>query len=105
MPQPVDMQTEIARATIAERIQDAMGRSNLAALQRAQLESEEVRIVKELQVNETQETQSGKVDADGEQKNKRSNRRTRKNRGSVEKSARLRPRHSNDDDHQLDVRI
>lgn len=105
MPQPVDMQTEIARATMAERIQDAAGRSNLAALQRAQLESEEIRAGKESQVNETQETQSNKVDADGEQKNTRSNRRKRKNRDSVGKNARPQARHSSEEDHQLDVRI
>ena len=106
MPQPVDMQTEIARATLAERIQDSLGRSNLAALQRAQLESDEARMGKESQVNETQETQNGKVDADGEQKNPPSKRRKRKSRDSTEKSARSQARRSNDDeDHLLDVRI
>ena len=104
MPQPIDMQTEIARATIAERIQDALGRSNLAALQRAQLEADEARMGKESQVNETQETQNGKVDADGGQKNPPSKRRKRKSRDSTEKSSRAH-RSNDDEDHQLDVRI
>lgn len=55
MPQPIDMQSEITRTSMAERMQDAATRSSLAALQRAQLEAEAAERAKTTMVNESEE--------------------------------------------------
>jgi len=68
MPQPIDMQTELARMTLAERVQDISGRQSLAAAQRAQEEAETTREILESQIRQTPETQSEHVDEDGRRK-------------------------------------
>lgn len=58
MPQPIDMQSEITRVSMAERMQDAATRSSLAALQRAQLEAEAAERTKTTLVNESDEVEN-----------------------------------------------
>lgn len=58
MPQPIDMQSEITRISMAERMQDAATRSSLAALQRAQLEAEKDERLKTTLVNQSDEVEN-----------------------------------------------
>ncbi len=69
MPQPIDMQSELTRVSMAEKMQDAATRSSLAALQRAQLESEENDRLKSTSVNESEETQDSPIRQEERKKN------------------------------------
>lgn len=69
MPQPVDLQTELARVTAAERIQQSADRASLAAQQRAASTVEQTRVNAETQVQQTVETESEQIDQDGRRKN------------------------------------
>ncbi|MBN2308115.1 MAG: hypothetical protein JXR94_04045 [Candidatus Hydrogenedentes bacterium] len=81
MPQPVDLQTEVARVTAAERIQQIADRASLAAQQRAAAEVEGERVENEQQVQQTPQTESRQVDADEHRKNPFMGRRRRKGSG------------------------
>ncbi len=61
MPQPIDMQTELARTLVAERIQDASARAALLAQQRAQVEEERVRATQQTQVSESKQADNREV--------------------------------------------
>jgi hypothetical protein len=61
MPQPIDMQTELARTLVAERIQDASARAALLAQQRAQVEEERVRAAQQAQVTESKQADNREV--------------------------------------------
>lgn len=61
MPQPIDMQTELARTLVAERIQDASARAALLAQQRAQVEEERVRTAQQAQVTESKQADHREV--------------------------------------------
>ncbi len=65
MPQPIDMQTEVARTLLAERILQAHGRANLTAQQRQAMEQRQIRMKVETQVNEAEELKDRDVDPDG----------------------------------------
>ena len=110
MPQPIDMQTELGRAIMAERIQDAATRGALASLQREQLEEKKAQALRETQVDETPEAQSEHVDEDGRRKNPFVKRRSRRLKEtdypehSAKKSGGKRSA-STDDDHRLDVSV
>ena len=78
MPQPVDLQTEVARVTAAERIQAIADRASLAAQQRAAAEVQDLRIQEEQQVVETPEAQSEHIDAEARRRNPYAGRRRRK---------------------------
>ena len=69
MPQPIDMQSELGRMTMVERIQDVAGRASLAAQARAASEADDDRKSTETQVAETRETESENVRGDGKRKN------------------------------------
>ncbi|MCC6694163.1 MAG: hypothetical protein IT365_00905 [Candidatus Hydrogenedentes bacterium] len=69
MPQPVDLQTELARVTAAERIQQSADRASLAAQQRAASTVEQTRVNAETQVQQTVEAESEQIDQDGRRKN------------------------------------
>ncbi len=108
MPQPIDMQTELGRAMMAARIQDAMGRANLAAQQRAQLDEEQTRIAGESQVAETPETQSEHVDGEAKRKNpfvRRRQRRGGKDSSSPGADSQQKGARGEGDNHVLDVRV
>lgn len=53
MPQPIDPQTELGRATAAERIQQIADRVSLAAQARASAEMSNARVSAETQVHQT----------------------------------------------------
>jgi hypothetical protein len=92
MPQPVDMQSEVMRTMLAERLQEA-ARAQLAALELARRQEEAARLRRETQVTET-------GDADGEHMPVRE----RKHRqGSGRHGKRRPPR--DPDDHRLDVSV
>ena len=110
MPQPIDMQTELGRTMMAERIQDAATRGALAAQQRAQVEEKKAQALRETQVDETPETQSEHVDEDGRRKNpfvkRRSRRKDQKGpSGPSARSTRTGRAASVDNDHRFDVSI
>lgn len=104
MPQPIDMQTELGRLLVAERMQDAAAKASLAAMQRSQAEEEALRRVHEAQVNETPEAQSEHVDGDGRGKKDGKSRRGRRGSGTAGEK-RPKTANSSDEDHQLDVSI
>ncbi|PCJ65400.1 MAG: hypothetical protein COA73_02715 [Candidatus Hydrogenedentota bacterium] len=69
MPQPVDMLSEISRTIMAERVQEAATRGNMAALQNAQEQLKAEGRAKETQVGKTTESENPEVDAKGKRKN------------------------------------
>jgi hypothetical protein len=87
MPQPVDLQTELARTHAADRIQDIAGRASLAAQQRADVAAEEKRLKIETQVNETPETETEHVDPEQKRRNPYAKRRKKRAAGADEHGA------------------
>ncbi len=67
MPQPIDMQTELGRTMVAERIQDASARAALLAQQRAQVEEDKVRVAQQTQVGKAEQTDNREVGEQDEQ--------------------------------------
>ena len=74
MPQPVDMLSEIVRTSMAERVQEATTRANMAALQHGREKIEEDHRAKETLVEETAETENPEVDVDGKKKDQQKKR-------------------------------
>ena len=111
MPQPIDMQTELGRMAMTERMQHAAARASLAVAQRAQVEEDETRRLRETQVNETPETQSEHVDEDGRRKNPfvRRRRRRASSRDETATVKRLIGGHrkapGSEDEHHFDVSV
>lgn len=112
MPQPVDLQTEIARITAAERIQQAADRASLAAQQRGAAEIEETRVAVETQVQQTDETANEQVDEKGRRRNPFVGRRRKKGQqGDAEsphaktKAGDLRVIPEGTEEHKLDITI
>lgn len=106
MPQPVDMQTELGRAIMADRIQQANDRAALVSAMRARVEEDDERGVAETQVAETAETQSEHVDGEGKRKNPFVGRR-RKGSASGKDSpgAKGLRGHGPSDEHHFDVSV
>lgn len=105
MPQPIDMQTELGRASMAERIQELSGRASLAARQQSGLDAEQTSVDAETVVNETQDTENPEVDAEGRRRNPFVKQR-RKTKADEAKGKTRRPRSAPDsEDHQLDVTV
>ncbi len=77
MPQPVDMPTEIARVTAAERIQQSTVRSSLVAQQRLANEAEQERVNAETYVQQT-DPKSEDVDRELRRRNPYMGRRRRR---------------------------
>ncbi len=102
MPQPIDMQSELARTTMMERIQDAAGRANLAALQRASEDNEQARVDAESQVVESREAEGREVEGDGRRKNPFLRRRRAKEAASSEQDA---PHRADIEPHRFDRSI
>ncbi len=69
MPQPIDAQSELARTTMAQRVQDLAGRAALVQAQRNQVEADQARDAAIRTVDETAKAQSEHVDEDGRRKN------------------------------------
>ena len=89
MPQPIDLQTELARTNTVERIQQIADRVSLVAQQRTAVEADEERLRQEQQIQQTPETENPEVDADGHRKNPTVGRRRRRKRdqSDADKSA------------------
>ena len=81
MPQPIDLQTEIARVSAAERIQQVAGRASLAAQQRVASDIEQTRVGVETQIQRTEESRNEQVEEDGRRRNPFLGRRRRKEKG------------------------
>lgn len=78
MPQPIDMQSELARTVIAERVQAITDRASMAASMRARLDEEDTQSTSQSTVGETPEMQNEHVNEDGRRKNPFVKRRKRK---------------------------
>ena len=114
MPQPIDMQTELGRTIMAERVQEAVGRTSLAAQARSLQESDEDRLENETLVHETHETENRRLDEDARRKNPFVGKRRRRKRPTDqrEKASKVfyTPKEGEEiaedpDDHRLDVTI
>ncbi len=111
MPQPVDLQTELARVTAAERIQQTADRASLAAQQRVANDMEESRVSVETQVQQTDETENEQVDANGRRRNPYVGRRKKGKKGdgaeheTKPKAGDLRVIAEGTEEHKLDVTI
>jgi len=105
MPQPVDLQTELGRATAAERIQDVADRASLAAVQRQASDVEEDRVGVETQVQQTHESESERVNADGRRRNPFVGRRRRGKKGAEKGKDETKPHAPDADEHHLDVTV
>lgn len=78
MPQPIDMQTEMARATMADRVQQAVDRAAMAAAMRARVEGDGEQVLAETHVGQAPESQSQHIDPELKRRNPYVRRRTRK---------------------------
>jgi hypothetical protein len=83
MPQPIDMQSEMNRAVMAERIQEASTRASLAAQHRGKLDVEEDDRITETVVSEAEETSESQIAKDGRRKNPFVQRRKKKKQKSA----------------------
>ncbi len=83
MPQPIDPQTEMGRATAAERIQQIADRVSLAAQARASAEMANTRANAETQVHQAMQ-KNEEVDRELRRRNPFSGRRKRQGGGSEE---------------------
>ncbi|GMW00692.1 MAG: hypothetical protein AMXMBFR84_18290 [Candidatus Hydrogenedentota bacterium] len=84
MPQPIDMQTEVARVTAVERIQQVAGRLSLAAQQHQANQAAAEQLAAETQVQQSHAAENPDVDAEGRRKNPFAGRRRRKAEGMEE---------------------
>ena len=105
MPQPVDLQTEVARATAVERIQQLADRVSLAARQRVASAAQEDRLVSETQVQQTPQAQSEEIDAEARRRNPYVGRRRRRKGDDNEDDAAKGPHHADEGEHCLDVTV
>lgn len=104
MPQPVDIQTELARVSAAERIQQISDRVSLAAQQRVAAATQEDRLARETQVQETPHSQSEQVDAEARRRNPFVGRKRRRKKAE-ESAASHGPGRTNGEQHRLDVTV
>ena len=81
MPQPVDMQTELARTLLAERLGDGM-RGSLQGLHRAQTEAERERSRTETEIRESARAEAEAVKADQRKRDDQGSRRRRRHHDS-----------------------
>jgi len=109
MPQPIDFQSEIARTTAAERVQQIVDRASLAGQQRTAHEIEAQRVASENQVHETN-PKSEQVDRDLKRHNPFMGRRKRREEadngqevehGPAEPPVVMAP----DEEHHLNIKI
>lgn len=65
MPQPVDFQTEVAKTTVAQRVQDIADRAAMLAQQRLAAEGRRNEAQAETRVGETPESENAEIREDG----------------------------------------
>ena len=104
MPQPIDLQTELARITSVERIQQIADRASLAAQQRVAMSAQEQRVAVETQVQQTQ-SKSEEVDQETRRRNPYRGRRGRGGKSLEETAKPKTGATSGGEMHQLDVTI
>jgi hypothetical protein len=105
MPQPVDLQTEMARMSATERIQQATDHASLAAQQRVAAEAQKEQVSRETEVTETQETQSEEVDAEERRREERRSRRRHKLPGDADEESGPGPDAQSGEGSRLDVSV
>ncbi len=69
MAQPIDIQTELGRATLVERVADIQGRLAIAAQQRAHSDAVEMRTVAETLVRQARHAENSEIEPDGRRRN------------------------------------
>jgi hypothetical protein len=89
MPQPVDLQTELARTSAVERIQQVADRLSLAGQQRSAVEAQRERLEQEQQVQQPPETGNRPIEPDGRRRNPYVGRRRRRKKGDKKTVATL----------------
>lgn len=111
MPQPIDPNTELARMTAVERIQQATDRASIAAQSRQAMEAEERRLGTEREVMEA-DAKSDEVDREQKRRNPFMGRRRKRERdGNSDGKERKIYNASemldelDDDIHDLDLRV
>lgn len=84
MPQPIDMNTEVAKLADATRAQEMVDRASLVAQHRVSRDVQDKDAKAETQVQETKDTRGEEVDAEGRRSNPfvGRKRKRRKKRGS-----------------------
>lgn len=106
MPQPVDLQTELARLNAADRLQQAADRASIAALQRAAQEDQQTRLQTETTVQQTQHAESEQVRGDEKRKNPFVGRRRKRHSNANESESPVATEHPPDlDPHNFDVMV
>jgi len=104
MPQPIDLPTELARATQVERIQQIADRTSLAAQQRLAAEVDENRVQVEQNVNETPDSDTEGLDRDGRRRVPYVARRKGRSTDENQETGR-RPRGHDGESHRFDVSV
>jgi hypothetical protein len=104
MPQPVDFQTEVAKTTAAQRVQDIADRAAMLAQQRLAAEERRNEAQAESRVGEAPETEHGDIREDGRKKGREDARRQRK-RAQADASPDTPAGPGPDGEHQLDVSV
>ena len=114
MPQPIDMQSELTRVSMAEKMQDAATRSSLAALARAQLEADADERIKSTLVNESDEAKESQIRSEERAKKDEQKRKKRKKKPKTESDIAAHVMYTSHeqkevvtdpDDHNLDLMI
>ena len=78
MPQPIDFPSEVAKISVAERIQQITDRASLAAQQRLAAQELENQNRAETRIHEPTQTENREIDADGRRRPPFSGRRLRR---------------------------
>lgn len=104
MPQPIDLQTELGRLSMTEKVQQVADRASLAAQQRSAMEAEADRQAAETEVNQTDSVEQEAVESDGRRKAKEE-RKKRKETGESRQDAPEKRPPNDTDEHRLDVTI
>ena len=110
MPQPVDLQTELARTSAVERIQQVADRVSLAGQQRTAAEAQRDRLIHEQQVQQPPETGNRSIEPDGRRGNPYVGRRRRRKKGDGQPASTLynaneQPECLDEEGDQLDVSV
>jgi hypothetical protein len=105
MPQPIDMQTELARTTLANRIQQVTERATHLAAIRAVAANDEEQILGETQVDESPDAQSEHVDPETKRRNPFVRTRHAKRDSGESHESKPRDRRADSGDHHFDVSV
>jgi hypothetical protein len=77
MPQPIDMQSELARSLLADRVQDVASRASVLGQLRVSNETERQRRAAETSTQETARAQSEHIERDGKRQHPFARRRSK----------------------------